>query len=187
MKQRRWTVWTAADEVANSHWLVKGREKLTPSHSAASMDYLADRHRDPTPNNTMAQCNLGQLGWPLPPCFSRCPLPAPHTFRPVASITTFTGPLAMLNALATVRSTRRETVVSSGTGTSGPSRRRIEASMPSVWRQDWAKTSRRIKPVSIAIAEYCGRPRRQGIFTHKGSSNCRGRPECHGGAIHAVA
>ena len=52
-------------------------------------------------SGSTARCNLRQVQRPLPRCFWRRHSPASNTFRPVESITTFTGSVAVLTALAT--------------------------------------------------------------------------------------
>src|ERR687893_204161 len=102
---------------------------------------------------------LRQLRRPRPPCFSTSHSPAPCTFSPVASITTWTGPVlgACASDPASARpGLRRERVVWSGMPIPTPSRVASERSRPSVCRQGRPKARRSRCPVSIAIVAYCG-------------------------------
>jgi hypothetical protein len=90
----------------------------------------------------------------LPPCFSCSHSPAPNTFRPLESITTFTGPFGFVRAVVSgSRALRRASVVWSGTGRSRPSIWMMERSIPSVWRHGRPIARRSMTAVSMTMSE----------------------------------
>jgi hypothetical protein len=80
--------------------------------------------------------------------------PLPKIFRPLESITTFTGPFGFFRAVVSDRrALRRDKVVWSGTGRSRPSIWMIERSIPSVCRQGLPTARRSITAVSMTMSE----------------------------------